>query len=427
MDALFLLLIFLAVIVIGVPIGWSIGFVSMISLLYCGGNLTVIPSKMVAGVNNFTYMCIPFFILAANIMSYSGITNRILNFCNALVGHIRGGLAHVNVLASMFFGGISGAASADAAGLGPIEIELMTKNGYPKDHAAAVTAASAVLSPIIPPSNIMIIYAVIAGNVSVSAMFLGGILPGVILVIGMMILNYLLAIRLKVPHTGKFAGFRTVLRTFWETLPALFMPVIILGGILGGVFTATESAVVAAAYALIVSSAGLHELSWKKVWRGFKESAKMTAVVLFVISMASAMGWGITAMQLPQKISAMCLRWASSETGFLLITFAILVVVGMLMDVTPAMLIMVPILLPSALAFGISPLRFGLICAITLTVGLITPPVGMLLFTTSTISKVDLSALYKQIIPYAIVELLCLFVIIFIEPVTMLIPRLFGY
>lgn len=427
MEALILLLIFLLVIIIGVPIGWSIGFVSMISLIFCSGSMTVIPSKMVAGVNNFTYLCIPFFILAANIMSFSGITNRILNFCNALVGHIRGGLAHVNVLASMFFGGISGAASADAAGLGPIEIELMTQNGYPKDHAAAVTAASAVLSPIIPPSNTMIIYAVIAGNVSVSAMFLGGILPGLILVVGMMILNYFMAIKLKVPCTGKFAGIWTILRTFWKTLPALFMPAIILGGILGGIFTATESAVIAATYALLISAFGLRNISWKKVWEGFKESAKMTSVIMFVISTASAMGWGITAMRLPQKISAICLGWASTETGFLLITFAILVVVGMLMDVTPAMLIMVPILLPTAVAFGISPLRFGLICSITLTIGLITPPVGMLLFTTSTISRVDLSAMYKQIIPYAIVEIVSLFLIIFIEPITMLIPRLFGY
>lgn len=427
MEALFLLLIFMAIIIVGVPIGWGIGFVAMLSLLLCNGNMTVIPSKMVGGVNNFTYMCIPFFILAANVMSYSGITNRILNFCNALVGHIRGGLAHVNVLASMFFGGISGAASADAAGLGPIEIELMTKNGYPRDHSAAVTAASAVLSPIIPPSNIMIIYAVIAGNVSVSAMFLGGIMPGIVLVTGMMILNYIIAKKLDVPCTGKFAGFRVVLKTFWQTLPALFMPAIILGGILGGVFTPTESAVVAAAYALLISAFGLRTLSWKKVWEGFKVSAKMTSVILFVISTASAMGWGITAMQLPQKISAICLSWANTDTGFLLITFAILVVIGMLLDVTPAMLIMVPILLPAAISFGISPLRFGLICSITLTIGLITPPVGMLLFTTSTISKVDLSALYKQIIPYAIIELLCLFIIIFFEPVTMLIPSLFGY
>ena len=195
MEGLIILLIFIAVIVIGVPISWGIGFITIISLFMSGAKMTILPTKMITGINSFTYLCIPFFVLAADIMSRGGITKRILLFCDAMVGHIRGGLAHANVLASALFGGISGAANADAVGLGSIEIEMMVEQGYERDYAASVTAASAVLSPIVPPSNIFIIYAVAAGNVSVSAMFLGGIIPAILLSCGMIGLNYYFALK----------------------------------------------------------------------------------------------------------------------------------------------------------------------------------------------------------------------------------------
>ena len=360
-------------------------------------------------------------------MSRGGITKRILLFCDAMVGHIRGGLAHANVLASALFGGISGAANADAVGLGSIEIEMMVEQGYERDYAASVTAASAVLSPIVPPSNIFIIYAVAAGNVSVSAMFLGGIIPAILLSCGMIGLNYYFALKRGYPKREKFVGMKTLLKTAWKTLPALFMPFIILGGIVSGIFTATESSVIAGVYAIIVSAIGLKNLKWKDLYQSFVNAAKMTSVVMTIIAMAAAMGWGITAMQLPQKISAWCLAFANSQASFLLIVFLLLLVIGMLMDVAPAILIVVPILLPAASAFGIDMLYFGLAVSITLTVGLITPPVGMLLFTTSTVAKIDLSKMYKAIIPYAVLELVCALLIMFIEPLTTFIPRLFGY
>lgn len=373
------------------------------------------------------FLLLVLFIFAANIMSRGGITKRIFLFCDAICGHFSGGLAHANVLASMLFGGISGASNADAVGLGAIEIEMMTEKGYKRSYSAAVTAASAILSSIVPPSNIFIVYAVTAGTVSVSAMFIGGIVPAVLLTALLIGLNVYYAKRYNFPKNEKFAGWRYVGKTALQTLPALFMPIIILGGILGGVFTPTESSVVAGVYALVVSAFILRNLTWRDVYEALVESAKMTAVVMFIIAVAAAMGWGITTMRLPQKISEWCLSFAHTKMQFMMLCFVLLVIIGMLVDVTPAILIIVPILVPAARAFGVDTLYFGLFVAMTLTMGLLTPPVGMLLFTTSTVAKIDLSAMYKSILPYALVEIILCVLLIFAEPVLLFLPRLFGY
>lgn len=373
------------------------------------------------------FLLLVLFIFAANIMSRGGITKRIFLFCDAICGHFSGGLAHANVLASMLFGGISGASNADAVGLGAIEIEMMTEKGYKRSYSAAVTAASAILSSIVPPSNIFIVYAVTAGTVSVSAMFIGGIVPAVLLTALLIGLNVYYAKRYNFPKNEKSAGWRYVGKTALQTLPALFMPIIILGGILGGVFTPTESSVVAGVYALVVSAFILRNLTWRDVYESLVESAKMTAVVMFIIAVAAAMGWGITTMRLPQKISEWCLSFAHTKMQFMMLCFVLLVIIGMLVDVTPAILIIVPILVPAARAFGVDTLYFGLFVAMTLTMGLVTPPVGMLLFTTSTVAKIDLSAMYKSILPYALVEIIFCVLLIFAEPVLLFLPRLFGY
>lgn len=426
MEGIIVLAVFIILVIIGVPIGWSIAGVSLITLAFSDVSFSILPMKMVSGVNSFTFLCIPFFIFAANIMSRGGITKRLFMFCDALVGHFSGGLAHANVLASMLFGGISGASNADAVGLGAIEIEMMNEKGYDTGFSAAVTAGSAILSSIVPPSNIFIVYAVTAGTVSVSAMFLGGCLPALLITAALIGLNVFYAKKYSLPKNDHFAGWKTVGRTALDTLPALFMPIIILGGILGGVFTPTESSVVAGVYALVVSAFILKNLTWKDVYSALVESARMTAVVMFVIAVAAAMGWGITTMRLPQKISAWCLAVASTKTQFMMITFFILVVIGMLVDVTPAILIIVPILVPAAKAFGVNMIYFGLVVAMTLTMGLVTPPVGMLLFTTSTVARIDLSRMYKAILPYALVEVVFCFIMIFCEPFLTFLPRLFG-
>ena len=426
MDAIIVLAVFFILVIIGVPIGWGIAGVSLLTLSFSDVSFSMLPTKMISGINSFTFLCIPFFIFAANIMSRGGITKRLFLFCDALCGHFSGGLAHANVLASMLFGGISGASNADAVGLGSIEIEMMTEAGYDKGYSAAVTAASAILSSIVPPSNIFIVYAMTAGTVSVSAMFLGGCLPAVIITAMLIGLNVFYAQKYNFPKNDHFVGWKVVGKTALRTLPALFMPIIILGGILGGVFTPTESSVVAGVYALIVSAFILKNLTWKDVLDSLVETAKMTAVVMFVIAVASAMGWGITTMRLPQKVSEWCLSVASTKTQFMIITFFILVVIGMLVDVTPAILIIVPILVPAAKAFGVDMMYFGLVVAMTLTMGLVTPPVGMLLFTTSTVAKIDLSRMYKSILPYAIVEIIFCFLMIFCEPILTFLPKVFG-
>lgn len=317
------------------------------------------------------FLLLLLFIFAANIMSRGGITKRIFLFCDAICGHFSGGLAHANVLASMLFGGISGTSNADAVGLGAIEIEMMTEKGYKRSYSAAVTAASAILSSIVPPSNIFIVYAVTAGTVSVSAMFIGGIVPAVLLTALLIGLNVYYAKRYNFPKNEKSAGWRYVGKTALQTLPALFMPIIILGGILGGVFTPTESSVVAGVYALVVSAFILRNLTWRDVYEALVESAKMTAVVMFIIAVAAAMGWGITTMRLPQKISEWCLSFAHTKMQFMMLCFVLLVIIGMLVDVTPAILIIVPILVPAARAFGVDTLYFGLFVAMTLTMGLV--------------------------------------------------------
>lgn len=371
MEAIIVLVAFLLLVLIGVPIGWSIAGVSLLTLFYSDVAFSILPMKMVGGVNTFTFLCIPFFIFAANIMSRGGITKRIFLFCDAICGHFSGGLAHANVLASMLFGGISGTSNADAVGLGAIEIEMMTEKGYKRSYSAAVTATSAILSSIVPPSNIFIVYAVTAGTVSVSAVFIGGIVPAVLLTALLIGLNVYYAKRYNFPKNEKFAGWRYVGKTALQTLPALFMPIIILGGILGGVFTPTESSVVAGVYALVVSAFILRNLTWRDVYEALVKSAKMTAVVMFIIAVAAAMGWGITTMRLPQKISEWCLSFAHTKLQFMMLCFVLLVIIGMLVDVTPAILIIVPILVPAARAFGVDTLYFGLFVAMTLTMGLV--------------------------------------------------------
>ena len=290
MLAAVLLIIFLLVVIVGVPISFAMGFMTISAFTIGNGAMVIIPQKMFSGVYNFTYMCIPLFILASEIMSRCGLTMSIVKFCDTLVGHIRGGLAHVNILASMLFAGISGSATADASGLGRIEMEMMTKAGYTKEYSAAVTAASAIIGPIIPPSNIMIIYAVCASNVSVSAMFLGGIMPGIVLGLAEMLLCYYFARKYNHPCRARRSSAREVLHSFKRSLPALGLPIIILGGIVSGVFTATESSAVAVFYALIVAICK-RQITWKSLVECCKNTAKTTANVMLIISIASAMSY----------------------------------------------------------------------------------------------------------------------------------------
>jgi tripartite ATP-independent transporter DctM subunit len=424
---LLFLAIFIILILIGLPIGFAMGLVTIYAFFSLGGAMEIIPTKMVTGMDNFTFLCIPLFILASEIMGVSGITSRIVAFCDNLVGHIRGGLAHVNILGSMLFAGLTGSATADAAGLGPIEIQMMEKGGYDRDFSAGVTASSAILGPIIPPSMNLVLYAVVAGNVSVISLFLGGIVPGIIIGLCLMILCYFISVKNNYPKREKRAGLKQILTSFINTLPALLMPLIIMGGILSGIFTATESAAAAVIYSIVIGRYVLKTITFKDLYLPFLRAGKMMAAVMFIIAVASSMGWAVTVLRIPQAVSKFFMVYANSEFAFLFLSNILLLLIGLIMDLAPALLIMVPILVPTAMQFGINPIHFGVMVVINLCIGLITPPVGMQLFVVSNVARISLIQMYKAIIPFVLIEIVALVMITYVPAITTFIPRLLGF
>lgn len=421
--AVVLLIIFLIILIIGLPIGFAMGFITITSLSLTGHDLIIIPQKMFSGIDNFTYLCIPLFILASELMSTCNLTEDIVKYCYTLIGHIKGGLAHVNVLASMLFAGVSGSATADATGLGKVEMEMMTKAGYDKEYSAAVTAASAIIGPIIPPSNIMIIYAVCAGNVSVISMFIAGIVPGILMGVMLMGMCYFFAVKYNHPYSERKASKKEKWMALKQAAPALGLPVIILGGIITGAFTATESSAIAVFYALLVAMLK-KSINLKSFREACFNTAKTTANVMFIIAIASAMGYAITILRIPQAMVSFCMTFISSRLLFLLFVNLILFFLGMVLDQSPALLIMVPILLPIAAQYGIDPIHFGIICCLNLTIGLITPPVGMTLFVTANVAEVKLTELFKSIMPFCILGMVFVLLVTYIPPLCMTLPNL---
>lgn len=423
MSALILLLIFIAIMLLGIPVGFGMGALTVIAFKMLGGDLSMIPQKLFAGIDTYTYVCILLFILSADIMSVGGITKAIVIFCEKLVGHIRGGLAHVNILASMLFAGLSGSAAADAAGLGPIEIQMMNEGGYDREFSSSVTAASAIIGPIIPPSNIMIIYAGCVGTVSVGKMFMAGAIPGILLGLAYMVFCYIISLKRAYPCRDKRASGREIARATWQTLPALLLPIIIMGTITTGVCTATESSALAVVYSTIVALCR-RQLSFKSFYRACIRSAKAAANVLFIIAVATAMAWAITTLGVAQALTAFCVTYINNKILFLLFVNILLLLIGMLLDASPALLLMVPILWPVARAFGIDSVHFGVMVCFNLMVGTLTPPVGMMLFIVSNVGKVKLSVMYKTILPFCGVAIIVLLLITYIPALTTWLPGL---
>ena len=336
---------------------------------------------------------------------------------------MRGGLAHVNTLASMMFAGLSGSATADACGLGPIEIELMTKGGYPRDFSTCVTAATAIIGPIIPPSNIMIIYATCAGTVSIGRMFAGGIVPGVLLGVCYMFYCAYVSKKMNYPKRDKRASLKEILSATKETLPAIIMVAMIFCFITFGIATATETAAIAVLYAVVVALAKKN-LSAKAFYRSCIRAAKSTASVMFIIAISNAMGWVITTMGISKVMQDFFLTYVNSKYVFLIFVNLFLLVLGMVLDASPALLMTVPILYPIAMAYGIDPVHFGVVVCLNLMIGNITPPVGMMLFVCSNVGKVELSVIYKKIWPFCIAAFIALFLTTMVEPLTQFLPNL---
>lgn len=417
-----------ALLLIGVPIAFAVGIMSM-GLMYGAGGvdfLMLVPQRMFAGVSIFTIMAIPFFFLAAELMTASGILDDLVEFADAVVGRLRGGLAHVNVLASAFFAGISGSAISDVAGLGAIEIRAMTAAGYDKRFATALTVASSLIGPIVPPSIIVLLYASIM-QVSVAAMFLAALVPGLLLTAMLMTAVAVIAHRRNFPRREKRLSARAFAVISLRASAALLMPVIILGGILGGIFTATEAAAVAALYAFLIGVFLKRTLNLSAIPGVLLRSAVMTSVIFMVLATASIFGWVIGLERVPEALASSLIGVTQEPALLLLLIVGLLIVVGMFMDVGAALIVMAPILAPTAVRAGVDPVHFGIVMSLTLVVGLNTPPVGPCLFAAASVSKLKIEEISLALLPFYALEVVFLLIVTFFPSLSMTLPRLLGY
>jgi tripartite ATP-independent transporter DctM subunit len=418
------LIVLLLLIFGGMAIAFAMGITSLIVVLVDRGigNIPfgMIAQRMVYGVNSFPLLAIPFFLLAGRLMNTSGITDRIFNFCNVLIGHVRGGLGHVNILASMIFAGMSGSAVSDAVGLGQIELKAMKDQGYDDEFSAAITAASSTIGPIIPPSIPMVLYGVL-GNVSVGALFIGGIIPGVLMGLFMMVTVSIIAKRRNYP-IHKRAQFLGIVRATVKALFPLLCPLILIGGIWTGVFTPTEAAAVAVIYSLFLGLVLYRELNWGNLIKVMREALDDTSVILFIIAAASLYGWLLARYQIPSGIAERILAFTQDPMTILLLVNIFLLVVGCFMESLAAINILTPILLPLVMKVGIDPLHFGVVMVLNLMIGLLTPPVGMVLFAVQRVSGVPFDRLQRALFIYFIPLLLVLFLITLYSPLVTWLP-----
>ena len=424
MDLIIFVLFFILLIVIGCPIAFAM-VLSSLTYIYLVGNIDyiIIPQRLSGGLDSFPLLAIPLFLLAGILMNEFGVTERIFAFALAFTGHITGGLGHVNVLASMIFAGMSGSAIADAGGLGAIEMEAMNKAGYRKAFSAAITASSSTIGPIIPPSISMVIFGVIAG-VSISKLFAGGILPGVLMGLLLMAVIYFRAKsgKEKCPTTSK-SSFKDVLRAFKISLLPLLAPGIIVGGILSGIFTPTEAGGVAVVYTLVL---GLfyREISLSKLISALEKTFFATANVLFLIAGGSVFAWLVALAKIPEHFGDLLLHLTSNKYLILLLINVFLLIQGCFMSATAGLIIVSPMLLNIASKIGIDPIHLGVFLILNLMIGIVTPPVGMVLFTVSEVAKVKVEEIIKAIIPFYIPLLAALFIVTYFPQVVLFLPSL---
>ena len=421
---------FLILLAVGMPVLFALliapGLITLLMDPRGPAMVNVLLRNVFNGIDSFLLMAIPFFILAGNLMNRGGITLRLVDFAQSLMGHMRGGLAHVNIMSSMLFAGLSGSAVADTSALGSMLIPAMEKNGYKRKFAAAVTAASSVIGPIIPPSGIMIIYAGTIEGTSVAAMFAAGIVPGVLVGLSLMGVVMLLARKHDFPVAARRATWRERGRATRGAILPLLTPLIILGGILGGVFTPTEASAVAVAYALVLSLFIMKTVTFQEIPLILVRSAIASSVVLLLVGAAVAFKTVVSTSQAPQLITGWFLSVSENPLVLLFMINILLLIVGMFLDAGPAIVILGPILAPVFTGLGVDPTHFAIIMSVNLTIGLATPPMGLVLFTAASISGLRVDEIARTMLPFLAVEILAILLITFVEPIPMTVPRLLG-
>ena len=425
MAIIVLLVSFLIMVLLRFPIAYAVALSSLFCLLYQGLPLTTICQQMVKGISSFSLMAVPFFITMGCLMGSGGISDKLIALANACVGWMRGGMAMVNIVASYFFGGISGSAAADTASLGTILIPMMVDQGYDDDFSTAVTITSSCEGLLVPPSHNMVIYATSAGGVSVGALFLAGYLPGALLALSLMIGSYIISVRRKYPKGDKFS-FKNLLKQFGVSFWALAAVLIVVIGVVGGAFTATESAAIAVIYSLIVSVFIYKGLNWKGVWRVLSDCVDTLSIVLILISTSSIFGFCLTRLHVPVMAANAIIGLTDNPIILALLLNLILLVLGCIMDMAPIILIATPILLPIATAIGISPIQFGIMVILNCGIGLLTPPVGAVLFIGSAVGKVSMERVVKATLPFYLCMIITLLLITFIPEISLWLPSVFG-
>lgn len=422
-----LLITFFIMIFLRFPIAYAVALASIFCLLYMGLPLQTVCQQMVKGISSFSLMAVPFFITMGVLMGGGGISEKLLDLADSLVGWMTGGLAMVNIVASYFFGGISGSASADTASLGSLEIPMMVSRGYDADFSTAVTITSSVEGLLVPPSHNMVIYATTAGGISVGALFLAGYVPGAVLAISLMVFSYFISKKRNYPKGDPFSAKR-----FWKQLGksiwALAAVLIVVIGVVCGAFTATESAAIAVVYSLIVSVYVYKGLDWKGVWKVLEQCIDTLSIVLILIATSSVFGYCLTTLHVPALAATAIEGLTSNRILLALLLNLILLVLGMIMDMAPIILIATPILLPIAQSIGIDAVQFGIIVVLNCGIGLLTPPVGAVLFIGSAISKVPMEKVVKATLPFYVSMIIALMLITFFPDISLALPKaLMGY
>ncbi len=422
MDAVFLLGSFAVFMLMGVPVAYALGLAALVGAWWIDIPYAAVMVAIAGGVNKFSLLAIPFFVLAGAIMAEGGMSRRLVAFAGVLVGFIRGGLSLVNILASTFFGAISGSSVADTASIGSVLIPEMEKKGYPRDFSTAVTVSGSVQAILIPPSHNAVIYSLAAGgSVSIAALFVAGILPGLLLGLSLSILCLFIAKKRDFPK-GEVIPLRQALRICWEAVLGLFTMVIILGGILSGVFTATESASIAVLWAFFVTMFIYRDYKWSELPKLMHRTVKTVTIVMILIGFAAGFGYIMTLMQIPLKITGVLASLSDNRYVILMAINVLLLVLGTLMDMAPLILIMTPILMPVVKSIGVDPVHFGMIMMVNLSIGLLTPPVGALLFVGSAVGKVTIEQLVKALMPFFLVLLAILMAVTYIPALSLWLP-----